>query len=389
MKPGMIAAVSRRASDIKPFMVMEVLEAAQRLEREGVDVVHMEVGEPGFPTPSPIVEAAARAMNTGHTHYTHSQGIVELREAICGWHWRHYGTTVDPAQVVVTLGTSPAVLLVFMAICEPGDEIIISNPHYACYPQLISFAGGVPVPVCMQPESGFQANGQSLSQAITRRTRAILINSPSNPTGTLISADEMEDLTDLGILVVSDEIYHGLVYGDVAHSIREFTDHSVVINGFSKLYAMTGWRLGYLIAPPGIVRAVQKLQQNLFISACHFGQIAAITALSEECDPFIRAMAKEYDRRRRLILNRLPGLGLRVASEPRGAFYVFADAREHCRARGVTSYELTFDILKHAGVAVTPGSDFGSAGEGFLRFSYATDFSRLEEGLARLGRYFA
>jgi (5-formylfuran-3-yl)methyl phosphate transaminase len=384
MKPG---TVSRRAANIKPFMVMEVLEAAQGLEQEGVDVVHMEVGEPGFPTPSPIVEAAARALKADHTHYTHSQGLWELREAICAWHRRRYGTHADPAQVLVTLGTSPAVLLVFMAICEPGDEIVISNPCYACYPQLISFAGGVPVPVCVQPEAGFQLDRQSVSQALTPRTRAVLINSPANPTGMLIPPYEMGALAELGILVVSDEIYHGLVYGEIAHSVREFTDNSVVINGFSKLYAMTGWRLGYIIAPPAIIRALQKLQQNFFISACHFGQTAAITALSEECDPFVQAMVDEYDRRRRLLLARLPGLGLRIASEPKGAFYVFADAREHCRARTLTSYELAFDILKQARVAVTPGSDFGSAGEGFLRFSYATDFDRLEEGLDRLARY--
>ena len=380
--------VSQRAREIKPFLVMEVLEAAQCLERNGVDVVHMEVGEPGFETPAQVSEAATRAMQAGQTHYTHSLGLHSLRTAIAGWHKRQYGTTVDPDCVVVTSGTSPAMLLVFMAICEPGDEIVLADPAYACYPQLISFAGGTPVLVRTGPEAGFHLDARSAGRAITTRTRALLINSPSNPCGTLIDPADLERLADLGLFIVSDEIYHGLTYGRQALSIKQFTDQCAVVNGFSKLYAMTGWRLGYLIAPPDVVRAVQKMQQNFFISACHFAQTAAVTALSEECDPYVAAMVQEYGRRRELVLAGLSRAGIRVACQPTGAFYVFADLRDHCRRTGLSSYELTFDILNQAHVAVTPGSDFGPGGEGYLRLSYAAEYDRLEEGLERLARYF-
>jgi len=367
---------------------MEVLEAAQCLERNGVDVVHMEVGEPGFETPPPVREAAATALQAGQTHYTHSLGLHPLRRAISGWHKRQYGTDIDPECIVVTSGTSPAMLLVFMALCEPGDEIILADPAYACYPQLISFAGGTPVMVRTGPETGFHLNARSISGAVTSRTRGLLINSPSNPCGTVIDSGELERVTQLGLFVVSDEIYHGLTYGSRAESIRQFTDRCAVVNGFSKLYAMTGWRLGYLIAPPDVVRAVQKMQQNFFISACHFAQTAAITALSEECDGYVAAMVQEYGRRRDLVLAGLARARIRVASEPTGAFYVFADLRDHCQRTGLSSYQLTFDILNQAHVAVTPGSDFGPGGEGYLRLSYAAEYDRLEEGLERLGRYF-
>ncbi|MFB3903716.1 MAG: pyridoxal phosphate-dependent aminotransferase [Acidobacteriota bacterium] len=380
--------ISQRAREIKPFLVMEVLETAQCLEQRGVDVVHMEVGEPGFETPPPVREAAVRAMQAGQTHYTHSLGLLPLRTAIAGWHRRHYGTEIDPDCVVVTSGTSPAMLLIFMALCEPGDEILLADPAYACYPQLISFAGGVPRLVRTVPETGFHLDARSAAGAITPRTRGLLINSPSNPCGTLIEPRDLEELARLGLFIISDEIYHGLTYSRPARSIREFTDRCAVVNGFSKLYAMTGWRLGYLIAPHDVVRAVQKMQQNFFISACHFAQTAAMTALSEECDAYVAGMVEEYRRRRDLVLTGLTRAGIQVASDPAGAFYVFADLREHCSRTGLSSHRLAFDILNRAHVAVTPGSDFGPGGEGYLRLSYAAQHDRLEEGLERLRRYF-
>jgi len=376
-----------RACSMPPFMVMEVLERAQSLERQGIDIVHMEVGEPGFDTPLPVVEAAHLALDKGHTHYTHSMGMPELRAAIARWHSRCYGTLIDPDSIVVTSGTSPAMLLAFMAICEPGDEIIISDPYYACYPNLITFAGGRPVTASVSAEDRFQLSPRSILGVVTEKTRAILINSPSNPVGSIMPPETMKELAELNILLISDEIYHGLVYTDRAHSIREFTAESIVINGFSKLFAMTGWRLGYLILPEPLVRVVQKMQQNFFISACHFAQTAALAAFEEESSPYVQAMTLEYDRRRRLLLERLPEVGLNLPVTPTGAFYVFADARPHCQARGLSSYDLAFDILEKAHVAVTPGSDFGPGGEGFLRLSYAAPYHRLAEGLNRLERY--
>jgi aspartate/methionine/tyrosine aminotransferase len=348
----------------------------------------MEVGEPGFDTLSPVVETGIKALREGQTHYTHSMGLPELRRAITSWHARQYGTLIDPDCIVVTSGTSPAMLLTFMALCDPGDEVIISDPHYSCYPNLVSFAGGVPVRVAVRPEEGFSLTADAVAAAVTARTRAVVINSPSNPSGHVMNAASMRAIAELGFLVVSDEIYHGLVYEDRAHSMREITDRCVIVDGFSKLFAMTGWRLGYVIVPPELVRPVQKLQQNFFISAAHFGQTAAVTALSSVCEEGVAAMVREYDRRRLLLLDGLPAVGLRIAYRPTGAFYVFADAREYCRSSRLCSYDLAFDILNKAGVAVTPGSDFGEGGEGFLRFSYAAPYERLEEGLRRLGRYF-
>lgn len=380
-EPGL---VSRLARDIPPFIVMDVLEKAKAMAREGNRVIHMDAGEPDFDTPAPIVEAAKRALAAGHTHYTPSLGIPELREEIARHYREKYGVTVSPDQIIVTSGTSPALMLVFAAVCDPGDEVIISDPHYACYPNAIRFAGGVPIKVPVAEEDGFRFRIDDLRQSVTQRTKAILINSPANPTGNLLGPSDLAAIAGVGPLVVSDEIYHGLVYGEREHTILEYTDRAVVINGFSKMYAMTGWRLGYVILPPELVRPVQKLQQNLFICAPAFSQYAAIAAF-RECAEYTERMVRTYDQRRRYLLRRLREIGLGVAVEPTGAFYVLANAR-HISS---DSYALAFDILDKVGLAVAPGIDFGANAEGFLRFCYATSMENIEEGMARLERYLA
>ncbi|MFC1890256.1 pyridoxal phosphate-dependent aminotransferase [Thermodesulfobacteriota bacterium] len=375
--------ISEKARSIPPFLVMEVMERAQALESRGTDVVHMEVGEPDFDTPGAVIEAAMDALGEGKTHYTHSMGRIELREGIAGYYRERYGIDVSPERIIVTSGSSPALLLVFMAICDPGDEIILTNPHYACYPPLIAFGQGRPVFVDVFEADGFQYRPESIRDAITPATRAILVNSPSNPTGNLLSDESMRAIAGLSVPVVSDEIYHGLVYEGRAHSILEFTDDAIVINGFSKLFAMTGWRLGYAIVPEALVRPIQKMQQNFFISAGDFAQSAALAALTE-CGEELEAMRREYDRRRKLVLSRLRDLGLGVAVEPVGAFYVFCNMKSICEKTGMDSYRLAFDILERAHLAVTPGTDFGPGGEGYIRLSYATDYERIEEGMNRL-----
>jgi aspartate/methionine/tyrosine aminotransferase len=374
--------ISTRAQQIPPFIVMDVLERAKAMEREGYDIVHLEVGEPDFDTPSCIVEAAHKAMREGKTHYTHSQGLYELREAICEHYLDRYGVEVHPDRIIVTAGTSPALFLVFASILEPGDEVILSNPHYACYPHFIRFFQGKPVFVNVEEEDGFQLIPQRIESSITGRTKAILINSPSNPTGNLLGPERMEAISRLGPMVISDEIYHGLVYEGKEHSILEFTERAVVLNGFSKLYAMTGWRLGYLILPPELVRPIQKIHQNFFISASDFVQWAGIAAL-KEAGPEVERMRAIYNQRRRFILEGLKRLGFGITVEPTGAFYVLANAKKFSDK----SYELAFDILEKAKVGVAPGIDFGSHAEGYLRFSYATSLERIEEGIARLARY--
>lgn len=374
--------ISRRALNIPPFLVMEVLERAMELERHGRSVIHLEVGEPDFDTPAVIGEAGIRAIRDGHTHYTHSLGLLELRLAIARWQKRQYGIDVDPGCVVVTSGSSPAMLLVFAALLNEGDSVIIPDPGYACYSKFVHAVSGKAVSVRVDEADGFHYRAERVRAALTPTTRAVMVNSPSNPSGTLATPEQMRLLAGelpAGTLIVSDEIYHGLVYGERAHSILEFTDQAVVINGFSKLFAMTGWRLGYAILPPPLVRPVQKLQQNLFISAPDFAQHAAVAAL-DSADDAVEAMRSEYDRRRRFLLSRLKAIGLRVLVEPRGAFYVFVNVSQFTD----NVYEFAFQILEEAGVAVTPGTDFGSFGEGFIRLCYANSMENLSEGMNRL-----
>ena len=374
--------ISRRAEEMTPFLVMEVSERARAMERQGIDVVHLEVGEPDFDIPGPVREAVAAALAEGHTHYTHSCGDQELRVAIAEHYAERYAVTVDPERIVVCSGTSPAMMLVFSALLEAGDEAIISDPGYVCYPNFIRFSGGVPVPVPAAEADGFQLNPGAVASRITDKTKAIVINSPSNPTGTLLSARRMEAISDLGVRVISDEIYHGLVYAGRERSILEFAEDAVVLNGFSKLYAMTGLRLGYLIAPPRFIRPIQKMQQNLFICANSAVQRAGIAALRKARDD-VERMRRTYDERRRFMIKRLRDLGFGITVEPTGAFYVFADARHI----SPDSYRLAFDILEKARVGVTPGIDFGAEGEGYLRFSYASSIERIAEGLDRIEVY--
>jgi aspartate/methionine/tyrosine aminotransferase len=376
--------ISRRAEEMTPFLVMDVLERARTMESQGIDVVHLEVGEPDFDLPAPISEAVNKAIAQGHTHYTHSLGDPELREAIAEHYANRYGVSVEPDRIVVGSGTSPAMMLVFAALLEAGDEVILSDPGYACYPNFIRFAGGVPVPVPVSEEDGFQLSAEAISPQISDRTRGVVINSPSNPTGTVLSEERMREINDLGVRVISDEIYHGLVYAGKEHSILEFTDDAIVLNGFSKLYAMTGLRLGYLIAPSEFIRPIQKMQQNLFICANSVVQRAGIAALRKTAEDVAR-MKRTYNERRRFMIRRLRELGFGIATEPTGAFYVFAGAR-HLSG---DSYNLAFDILEKAHVGVTPGVDFGENGEGYLRFSYANSLERIAEGLARVERYLA
>ena len=373
---------SKRTEEMTSFIVMDVLERACLLECEGRHIVHLEVGEPDFDTPECVKTAACQALTDGFTHYTHSLGMLELREAICQHYHATYGVSVDPDQVVVTSGSSPAIFMTFAALLEPGDQVILSDPHYACYPNFIKFVGGEPVMVPVYEEDGFQFRPEAIEAKLSERTRAIFINSPSNPTGNLLSRARMAAIAKMEPWIVSDEIYHGLVYEGREHSILEFSDHAFVLNGFSKLFAMTGLRLGYLIAPKAFMRPIQKVQQNFFIAANSMIQKAGIAAL-KEAGPDVARMKRIYNERRVFMVRRLREMGLGITVEPTGAFYVFANARHI----STDSYALAFDILEKAGVGVTPGIDFGRNGEGYLRFSYANSMENIAEGMNRLEAY--
>src|SRR3989304_6355922 len=378
--------ISKRAREIPPFIVMEILEKAQEMERTGESIIHLEIGEPDFETPKCVKEAACKALKEGKTKYTHSLGVVPLREAVVKHYQEKYGVKVSSDQIIITAGTSPAMLLVFGALLDPQDEVVLSDPYYSCYPNFVRFTEGVPVFVPVFEEDGFQYRPEKIREKITPRTKGIIVNSPSNPTGNLLSPEVMAQTARLApknCFIVSDEIYHGLVYEGKERTILEFTEQAFVINGFSKLYAMTGWRLGYIIAPPEFIRPLQKLQQNFFISANNFIQWGAIAAL-EEAGEEVKRMRETYNQRRKYIIPRLKEIGFGITKEPTGAFYVLANAK----AFGSDSYKLALDILKNAKVALTPGIDFGAGAEGYLRFSYANSLENIKEAMRRLEKYF-
>lgn len=378
----MSTKITSKALQIPPFIVMDVLERARVLEKEGISIIHMEVGEPDFTTPECIIRAGCKALAEGKTHYTHSQGILPLREAICEDYKERYGVSFDPDQVIVTSGTSPALLMIFSATLDKDDEIIMTNPYYPCYANMVTFIGGIPRLIPVSAEENFQLTPGKIKKALTKKTKAILVNSPSNPTGMCIDSADMRDIANLGITVISDEIYHGIRYEGKDHSILEYTSDAFVVNGFSKRYAMTGWRLGYLIAPKDWIAPLRKIQQNFFISASDFVQWAGLNAL-KDAQSDVERMVQTYRERRDYLYPELKKLGFVILRQPEGAFYLFAN----CQRFSKNTYKLAFEVLENAHVGITPGIDFGPMGEGYVRFSYANSLENLKEGVTRLHRY--
>jgi aspartate/methionine/tyrosine aminotransferase len=376
-------ATPSHLADLSPFLAMEVLERAQELERAGIDIVHMEVGEPDFDPPACVVEAANRALTDGRTHYTHSMGIPELREAIAAHYAERYNIPISPERILVTTGSSGGLCLLMAALLTAGDEVLLSDPRYACYPNFIRAFHGVPRSLPVSPETGYQLDPEAVRAALTPRTRCLIVNSPANPTGAVQLPEVLRGLAGLPVPMISDEIYHGLEYEGVrSETLLSFSDDAFVLDGFSKRYAMTGFRLGWLVAPAAWVRTLQKLQQNLFICASSIAQHAGLAALREGAAD-VERMRAEFARRRRLLMDGLRGLGFGIPAEPLGAYYLLADARHLDR----DSLRLSRRILEEAHVAVAPGIDFGARAEGFLRFSFTTAYARIEEGLHRLERW--
>ncbi len=374
--------INPAVSQMTPFIVMDVLERAVELQKQGINIIHLEVGEPDFNPAVCIVETARQAYLDNRTHYTHSLGDPQLRDEIAVFYKKEYGVKIDPECIVVTSGSSPAILMTLQVLCEAGSEVILSNPGYPCYRNFALSCNAKPVSVNISAAGGFQYPIEAVKKAITPKTRAIFVNSPMNPTGTLVADNIYEELVKLNIPIISDEIYHGLVYNGRARSILEFTNNAFVLNGFSKRYAMTGLRLGYLIAPKPYMRALQILQQNLFICAPSTAQRAGISALRES-EPEVTARREIYNERRIYMINRLREMGFIIETEPQGAFYIFCNARKFTN----DSYKFAFDVLENAHVGITPGVDFGSNGEGYIRFSYANSLENIKEGLNRLEEY--
>jgi len=375
-------------ADIEPFHVMDLLARARALEAIGRDIVHMEIGEPDFVTPAPIREAAKQALDAGKTHYTPATGLPALREAISGFYQTEYGVSVAPERVVVTPGASGALLLALGVLVNPGEQVLMADPGYPCnrhFARLLEAeAMGVPV----GPESDYQLTPALLKQHWTADTIAALLASPSNPTGTMISMNNLASMhsvaaTHGGRLIV-DEIYHGLIYDGTTNSALSVSDELFVINSFSKHFCMTGWRLGWLVAPVDYVREADKLAQNIFLAASTISQHAALAAFSSESREILNGYHDDFRQRRDFLLPALRELGFDIPLVPAGVFYLYAD----CSRFTNDSYVFALDVLEKAGVAVTPGRDFGAnQPERHLRFAYTTSLAQLEEGVDRLAAY--
>lgn len=370
--------------DMTSFIVMDVLERAVELEHEGINVIHMEVGEPDFEPSKCVEDAVIRSFAEKKTHYTHSLGTIELRTAIADFYNKEYGVRISPDQIVITSGSSPAILMVMTLLAKQNGNVIISNPGYACYKNFALAANLNPVFVNVKAEEGFLYPIEDVKKACNANTCAIMVNSPMNPTGTLVTDKMYKELASLDIPIISDEIYHGLVYNGRAHSVLEFTDNAFVINGFSKKYAMTGLRMGYIIAPKEYMHALQIMQQNLFIcapSGAQEGALAALTNKEAEADVLTRKQI--YNERRMYLIQELRNMGFVIETEPQGAFYIFANAKKFTN----DSFKFAFDVLENAHVGITPGVDFGTNGEGYIRLSYANSLDNIKEGCRRLKEY--
>jgi aspartate/methionine/tyrosine aminotransferase len=378
-----------RMAEIEPFHVMELMAKARTLEAQGRSIIHMEVGEPDFPTPQPVIEAAQLFIAGGQVFYTNALGLPQLREAIAGFYAMRYGVTVDPGRIVVTAGASGALLLALGALISPSDEWLLTDPGYPCNRHFVRLLEGVPRAIPVDATTAFQPTAEKIDAGWTAKTRGLLVASPNNPTGTLIEPERLAELwrtvrTRGGTLIV-DEIYHGLTYDIDARTALEISDDIIIVNSFSKYFGMTGWRLGWLVVPPGMVRDVEKLAQNLFISPSAPAQHAALAAFQPEALAILESRREEFRARRDLLLPGLRALGFSIDTEPQGAFYIYAGIGD----LGTDSFVLARQLIECAGVAATPGLDFGTnAPDRHMRFAYTVAVEKLTEGLARMGRYF-
>lgn len=381
--------ISDRVKSINPFIVMDILDKAQKMERQGINVIHFEIGEPDFDAPSRVIQGCVKEIQEGKTHYTHSLGILELREALSKYKLQSRGTYFDPKKnIMITSGTSPAFFIIFSTLINPGDEVILTDPGYPCYVNFINFFGGKPVFVPIYEEDMFDLRIELLKKAITPKTKMIILNSPSNPTGQIIKYETLSEIAEIimknKIWVVSDEIYAELIYdSNIAPSLsqQEFKkchNRLIVIDGFSKFWAMTGFRLGYIIAPEELIKLMTPVQQNFLICPPSISQYAGLYAL--ECNNETQEMLRIYKERRDYIVQRINNIPLLSCIQPKGAFYIFCNIKK----LEIGSLDLSILLLEKAHIAVTPGIAFGSNAEGYIRFSYPTDIKNIKTGMDRL-----
>lgn len=380
-----------RINDIQPFHVMALLARAKQLESEGKDIVHMEVGEPDFPTPQPIIDAGVEAISKGNVHYTPATGLPELRRAIAEYYKTRFNVSVEANHIVITPGASGALMLALGAIINEGDEVILADPGYPCNRNFVRFLSGKLRSVPVDASSSYQLTLEHLQQNWQANTKAVIVASPSNPTGTLLEKSELIKMAgfvkDKDAYLIVDEIYNGLVYdGDVstALDLKDYKDNIIVINSFSKYFNMTGWRVGWVVAANSIVSDMDKLAQNIFLAAPTPAQYAALAAFKPEAIAIIEQYKAEFQQRRDYLLPRLKQLGFKIEVEPQGAFYIYAN----CEKFTDDSYQFAYDLLENIGVAITPGIDFGeNKAKSYVRFAYTTSIEQLETGIKRLSEY--
>jgi aspartate/methionine/tyrosine aminotransferase len=382
------ARLAARVAEIAPFHVMEVQTAARALEAAGRTVIHMEIGEPDFPTPAPVLTEAQRAIGQGDIYYTSALGLPELRAAIAGHYAEHYGVSVDPERVIVTAGSSAALLLVNALLVNRDDRVLLADPGYPCTRHFVRVLEGEPVGIPVGPSSNYQLTAALIEQNWSPATRAVLVASPSNPTGTSIAQDEMKRVVAtvdrLGGRLIVDEIYLGLTYDHAPRSALELADDAFVISSFSKYFNMTGWRLGWVVAPKHHVRDLEKLAQNLYISPPTPSQRAALACFRPDTLALLEERRLEFRARRDLLVPALRSLGFGIPVTPDGGFFVYAD----CSKFGADSERFCREVLEGAGVAITPGIDFGRhRANAHVRFAYTIGRAKIEEGIQRLARF--
>jgi len=380
--------LAARMNDVAAFEAVELFTKARELESQGRSIIHMEVGEPDFATPQPIIDAGMSALRRGNVHYTPALGIPALREAISSWYASRYGTNVPPERIVVTAGGSGALLLVLGVLLSPGDEVLMSDPSYPCNRHFVRTLEGHAQLIPTGPQHFYQLTAAMVEHHWSPKTLAVMLASPSNPTGTMVADAEMRAIAEVirtrGGRLIVDEIYHGLTYGFDASTALAISDEVFVINSFSKYFQMTGWRIGWLVVPKSYVREIEKLAQNLFICPPNLAQYAALAAFRPETLAITETRRAEFQRRRDFLLPALRKIGLNVPITPVGAFYIYAD----CSRFTNDTFALAEDLLTKAGVAVTPGRDFGkNASERYMRITYTTSIENLREGVARIERF--
>lgn len=379
---------ARRIEGIAPFHVMDILARAKALEAQGRDIIHLEIGEPDFPTPEPVVRAAMQAIANGDVHYTPALGLPELRQAIAGYYASRYGVTLPAARIAVTPGASGALLLALGVVLDAGDEILMADPGYPCNRHFARFIDATPVAIAVGPGTAFQLTAELIRHHWTARTKAVLLASPSNPTGTLAPDRDIREIArlcaDRGAVLVVDEIYHGLVYGAAPQTALSHSDQLFVVNSFSKYFHMTGWRLGWLVAPERFMNGIDRLAQNLFLAPPTPAQHAAMAAFGDENLAILEARRLELKARRDYLAPALQALGFALPVMPEGAFYLYADVSKFT----ADSYGFAQTLLEQAGVAITPGVDFGeTAAERYVRFAYTRPLPALAEAVERIRRF--